>query len=160
MRGLLHRFVLLALLLTMANAHAGNVTVDHAWARATAPGQDVASVDLSINSKASASLTGVTSSACRTIELHRMTHDDGMMKMRQVESIELNPGKTLNLSDAGYHLMLIGLNAPLKAGQQLPLTLTITQKNGQAEQLSVTVEVKGLTEHGGATSGNSREHHH
>lgn len=160
MRGMLQKFVLLAFMLTITNAHAGNINVDNAWARATAPGQDIASVDLSISSKSAASLTGVTSSACRTIELHRMTQEDGMMKMRQVGLIELSAGKTLNLSDAGYHLMLIGLKAPLKAGQQLPLTLTITQDDGHADQVEVIAEVKGLTEHGGATSENSQEHHH
>ncbi|MGC2166575.1 MAG: copper chaperone PCu(A)C [Gallionella sp.] len=160
MRGMLQTCLFFTAWLTSGSVFASDITIENAWARATAPGQDVASVELSITSNAAASLTGVTSRVCSTVELHRMTHEDGMMKMRQVDSINLDAGKTLNLSEAGYHLMLIGLKEPLKAGEHLPLVLTIRRDNSRVDHVNVTAEVKGLTENGGATPEHTREHHH
>jgi copper(I)-binding protein len=152
------QLLLIATVLMCGNAVAGNITIENAWARATAPGQDMGSVDLSITSTSAASLTGVSSTICSTVELHRMTHEDGMMKMRQVDSIALDAGKTLSLSGAGYHLMLVGLRSPLEAGKHIPLTLTIKQKAGQVEQVQVSAEVRGLTSSGAMPA--EHEHHH
>lgn len=158
MRALLQILLLTATALMSGNANAGNITIENAWARATAPGQDMGSVDLSITSKSAASLTGVSSTVCSTVELHRMTHEDGMMKMRQVDSIALGAGKTLSLSDAGYHLMLVGLKFPLEAGKRIPLTLTIRQNSGQVEHIQISAKIRGLTSHGEMSS--DHEHHH
>jgi len=127
MSGLFRFGGLLAALLLTANVFAGDIQVENAWARATAPGQDAAGVDLTITSKQAATLVGVSSPVCKTVELHSMTmaHDSGMMKMGEVPAIELPAGKRVNLREGGYHLMLSGLKTPLKAGDSIPLTLDI-----------------------------------
>jgi copper(I)-binding protein len=116
---------LLAALFISASVYAGDIQVENAWARATAPGQDAASVDLTITSKHAAALVGVSSPVAGTAQLHSMEMEGGMMRMREVASIDLPPGKTVNLGESGYHLMLMGLKAPLKEGQTVPLTLSI-----------------------------------
>lgn len=130
---------LLAAMLLSASVFASDIKVEKAWARATAPGQDTAGVDLTITSKQDATLVGASSTVCKTIELHSMTmtHDSGMMKMREVPAIKLPAGKLVNLGKSGYHLMLTGLKAPLKAGESVPLTLDI-----KVADLTVKVEAK------------------
>jgi hypothetical protein len=135
---------LLAAMLLSFNVCAGEIRVEAASARATAPGQDAAMVDLAITSAKDAHLLGFSSPACKTAQMHSMTHDDGMMKMREVSSIDLPAGKRVALGEAGYHLMLIGLKAPLKAGESLPLTLTVNVA-GKEVKVDVKAEITSLT---------------
>ena len=137
---------LLGAILLSANVYAGDIQVEGAWARATAPGQDSAMVDLSITSAKEAKLVGFSSPACKTAQMHSMTHGNGMMKMREVQSIELPAGSRVGLGESGYHLMLIGLKAPLKAGDSVPLTLNIKVSNKDVVKVEVVAEVRPLTE--------------
>ena len=69
-------------------------------------------------------LVYVTSNLARKTELHKMEMDNGVMKMRQVEGgIDLLPGKTIHLAPGGFHVMLVGLNAPLTANSMFEITL-------------------------------------
>jgi periplasmic copper chaperone A len=136
---------LLGAMLLSLSVYAGDIQVEGAWARATAQGQDTAMVDLAITSAKDARLTGFSSTACKTAKMHSMTHDNGMMKMREVQSIELPAGRRVTLNESGYHLMLSGLNAPLKAGDSVPLTLNI-KVGGKDVKVEVVAEVKPLTD--------------
>lgn len=137
---------LLCALLLSGSVYAADIKVDGAWARATAPGQEVAMADLSITSDQPAQLVGITSPVCKTVEIHSMTHDNGMMKMRQVQSLDLPAGKRVNLGLGGYHLMLIGLKTPLKLGDSVPLTLNIKGAGKAIVKVEAAAEVKPLTE--------------
>ena len=66
------------------------------------------------------------------------------MRMRQVESIELPAGQTVNLASGGYHLMLFDLKQQLKEGEQVPLTLTVVDAAGKRENIALSVPVKPL----------------
>jgi hypothetical protein len=151
---------LLAALLLSASVYAGDIQVEGAWSRATAPGQDAASVDLSITSKQSAKLLGVSSTASRTVEMHSMTHENGMMKMHEVKEIKLPAGRRINLGESGYHLMLVGLKAPLKAGEKIPLTLTIKVANNRTVKVEAKAEVKPLTATKAPSQMDKHEHMH
>ncbi|MFA6972129.1 MAG: copper chaperone PCu(A)C [Gallionella sp.] len=148
---------LLGAMLWSLGVYAADIQVEGAWARATAPGQDTAMVDLTITSAKQASLVGFSSPACKTAQVHSMTHDNGMMKMREVKSVELPAGSRVSLSEGGYHLMLIGLKAPLNAGDSLPLTLSIKVGNKNVVKVEVVAEVKPLTD---AQHGEHMHHMH
>ena len=137
---------LLAALLISANVYAGDIQIENAWTRATAPGQEAAGVDMTITSHQAAMLVGVSSPAAKTVELHRMTTEDGMMRMREVKSIELPAGKIFRLGKNGYHLMLNGLKAPLKEGESVPLTLSIRLGTQRVVKFATSATVKSLTE--------------
>ena len=69
-------------------------------------------------------LVAATSDLARKTELHSMTMDNGVMRMRQVEGgIPVPAGGTVTLAPGGFHIMLIGLKAPLHAGQAYDVTL-------------------------------------
>jgi copper(I)-binding protein len=139
-----------------AAGNTAGIVTSGGWIRATAPGQDQAGADLSITSKQSATLVGASSPACRAVQLHTMTMEGGMMRMRQVKKIELPAGKQVNLRKSGYHLMMIGLKAPLKEGETVPLTLSIKVGKQRVVKIRSKAEVKSLT----ATEAPSNDHEH
>ena len=134
-----------ALLLWATQSWAGDVTVNNAWSRATAPGQSSAGVWFSITSKQDAKLVAVFSSLAGTTQLHTMSQEQGMMKMRAVESIALPAGKTVELAPGGNHVMLLDLKQPLKAGDSVPLKLTIELADKSKKTVEIKAEVKPLT---------------
>lgn len=111
--------------------HAGDIYVDHPYARATVAGQTSGAAYLTLENKGKQSdtLISAQSPAARSVEIHTMSMSaEHVMRMREVTGIELKPQeKVAMLPGNGYHIMLIGLKAPLKAGDKFPLTLTFRQ---------------------------------
>jgi copper(I)-binding protein len=128
-----------------AASNTGDIETSGGWIRATAPGQDQAGADLAITSKQAATLVGASSPACKAVQLHTMTSENGMMRMREVKAIELPAGKRVNLRTSGYHLMMVGLKAPLKEGEMVPFTLSIKVGKHRVVKVETTAEVKSLT---------------
>ena len=117
----------------------GEIDIGHPYARPTREGQLVSGGYLKLVNKGTADrLLSASSPAAGVTEIHSMTMDGNVMKMRQVDAIELAPGQTVELKPGGYHLMLMGLKAPLKAGDKVPLTL----KFEKAGEVVVTVNVE------------------
>jgi hypothetical protein len=135
----------LAALLYAAQGFAGEVVVSDAWSRATAPGQDSAVVGLRITSQKDARMVALSSPAAAEAQMHSMTHENGMMKMRQLDSLTLPAKQEIVLGAGGDHLMLINLKKPLKAGDVIPMTLTVQFSDKSTEQVSVKAVVQPLT---------------
>jgi len=81
-------------------------------------------------------VTKVESPVAATAELHQTVEESGVMKMTLVPVLVLAPGKSVTLKPGGYHVMLMGLKAPLKQGEHFPITLYF------ANSPPVTVEVQ------------------
>lgn len=117
----------------------GAIGVDHAYARATAPGQAAGGAFMTlVNRGGDDKLLAVKSAVAGSTELHTMTMDGNVMKMRQVDAIALKAGETVELKPGGYHVMFIGLKSPLKAGDAIPVTLSFEK----AGELTVDVKVE------------------
>ena len=121
------------------------VTVDEPWVRATVPGQPVAGGYLRIKSAQSAALVGVRTPVAQRAEIHEMQMDGGVMRMRPVPRIDLPAGKTVELKPGGYHLMLMSLAKPLRAGDTVPITLVIERPDKTRQEIEVQAEVRDLT---------------
>jgi copper(I)-binding protein len=80
-----------------------------------------------------------------------MTMDGSVMKMRQVDGIDLPAGKAVSLKPGGYHIMLTGLAKPLKEGDTFPLILDFAKAGDR--QVNVSVEKIGSPGPGGGSSG-------
>lgn len=130
-----------AVMLCAAQAVAGEVTVTGASVRATAPGQDSAAVSMRITARKDARLIAVSSPAAERVEIHIMKHENGMMKMREVDELALPASQEVVLG-AGSHLMLVGLKQPLKAGGRVPLTLTVEYSADHRETVSTLADVR------------------
>ena len=125
---------------------AGNIAITHPFARATVPGQPSGGAYISIENKGKETdtLKSVSTPIAKSAEIHTMQMDGDVMKMREVGSVELKPTAKIDMQPGGgYQLMLLGLNKPLKSGDQFPMTLTF-EKAGKIE-ISVTVEPFGAT---------------
>jgi len=122
-------------------AAAQPVTVKEAWVRAPVPGQSVAGAYMELESRAHVLLVAAASPAAGRAELHASTMDGGVMRMRQVEHIELPAGRSVKLAPGGLHVMLLELKQPLKAGDKVPITLTV-QRDGSRSVFTVQALVR------------------
>ncbi len=147
--------IAIAALLCAAQAWAGDVVVSGAWTRATAPGQEGASMQFSIISKQEAQLVEISSPVAGAVEIHSMTHDNGVMKMHAIEFLPLPAGKAVDLGASGSHVMLLNLKHPLKAGENVPFTVTVQFADKHKATVKAKAEVKPLI-----ASHDEHEHHH
>ena len=101
------------------------VVVRDAWVREPPGGHPIAAAYMVIvnNSDAATALVSAQSSVVERVEIHSMTHEDGQMRMRQVEQVLLPAGGRVVLESGGLHLMLIGLSNLPRAGDSIDLTL-------------------------------------
>jgi copper(I)-binding protein len=77
-----------------------------------------------MNQAASADrLVAVTTEAAANAELHQSVEENGVARMLPVDSLEIPAGGSVELKPGGYHIMLMGLKAPLKKGDVLMLQL-------------------------------------
>lgn len=137
---------LLAVLMPMAHA-AGPLDVSDAWVRATVSATGTGAF-MQLKSRADARLVEVRSPMAGVAEVHEMAMVNDIMKMRALEGLPLPAGKTVELKPGGYHIMLMDLTSPLKAGENIPLTLVIEDKNGKRTDVELSLPVRAL---GGAT---------
>jgi copper(I)-binding protein len=127
----------LGLALFTLPALADTVKVDHPWVRATAPGQDVAGAFMDLTADADMTLVAAESNAAKTVELHTMAMDNGVMVMRPVKEIALPKGKTVSLKPGGMHVMLIGLHGQIKEGDKTAITLVVRDASGKEQKIAV-----------------------
>lgn len=141
-----------------ADYTAGDLRIDRPYARATVPNQPSGAAYMTIENKGKAAdkLIGASSPVAKTVEVHTMSMDGNVMKMREVQNLEFKPAtKTVMKPGDGYHIMLIGLNKPLKAGDKFPLTLTFEK----AGTLEISVEVEDKQAKPAAKKANAHHHH-
>lgn len=124
-------------------AHA-QITVEEPWIRATAPGQTVAGGYMKLKSGKSSALVGVNTTLTARAEIHEMSMDGGVMKMRAVPKIDLPAGKTVELKPGGYHLMLMNLERPLRDGETVPITLVFEGPDRKREEVQVNARVRDV----------------
>ena len=125
---------------------AGPIRIDHPYARATVPGQPNGGGFLKLSNEGPTAdrLVAATSARAGSIELHTMRMEGDVMRMRQVDAIELPAGASVELKPGGMHLMFIGLKAPLRNGDTFPMTLRF-EKAGEVV-VTVNVEVPQAAE--------------
>ena len=129
---------------TLACAASAQVVVTAPWVRATVPAQNSTGAFMHLQSPTPARLVAVSSPVAAMVELHQMEMQGDMMKMGQVDGIDLPAGKGVNLASGGYHVMLMGLKQQLKADQVVSLTLHVKDAKGKLEKTTIQVPVKPL----------------
>lgn len=117
------------------------VAVDGSWARATFAGQKTSGAFMRLTAPTATRLVRVETPAARVAEIHEMKMDGDIMKMRAVPALDLPAGQTVELKPGGYHVMLMGLEAPLVQGEKMPLTLVFRNAQGAEHLQQVQVPV-------------------
>lgn len=136
---LMSKYWLFALALSSAPVLAGDyklkdLVIDHPYARATPPGATTGGAYVTVENKGATSdkLLAASTPAAKSVEIHEMSMNGGMMTMRAVPGIEIKARAKVELKPGGYHLMLLDLKEPLKTGAKIPLTL-VFEKAGKVE---------------------------
>lgn len=114
--------------------------LSQAWSRATPPAAATGAGYLTISNtgKSADRLIGGSTSVAAKLEIHEMSMTGGVMRMRPVAGgLAIGPGQSVTLKPGGYHLMLIGLKRPLKAGERVPVTLTFERAGAVRIELDV-----------------------
>ncbi len=166
MTTILLRAFALTLLLFSGVSHAQSIVIDKAVARATVGKMPNGAAFLQIENKgADDVLLSGSSPASSKVEIHTMSMDGNVMKMRALDQLALKAGQKMEMKPGnGVHIMLMGLKKPLAAGDKFPLTLNFRK----AGKIEVTVDVaemgmpmkKGDGDMHDHDHGHNHHHHH
>jgi len=125
----------------------GNLLVVQPWLRATIGRGRISAAYLRVENRGEEAdrLVAVSSPVAGRVELHTHLMQAGVMRMRQIESVEVNTDEPAVFQPGGNHIMLMDLNRPLKSGDSIPITL-VFEKTGS---IDIQAIVKGLNERSG-----------
>jgi copper(I)-binding protein len=139
---MIRRSVVLAALMTVlvssAFAHdfeLGKLKIGHPWARATVAANGGAFLSVENTGTTPDKLLRASTDVAGTVELHTHIKEGDIMRMRQVQAIDIPVNQKVTLAPGGFHIMLMGLKKKLAEGERFPLTLEF-EKAGK-----ITVEI-------------------
>ena len=122
------------------SAKAGDLTISSAWARAMLPGQPTGGGYMTIENSGSEPdrLISITSANAATVEIHQMSMDENVMKMRQItDGLEIPAGGKVELSPGGLHLMFKQVKTPFQAAETVKVTLSFEKSDNIDVELPV-----------------------
>jgi periplasmic copper chaperone A len=113
----------------MEHGDTAGLRVHDSWARPTSPIATVGAAYMTITNHGTGidKLLGASSPVAAEVQLHGSTDDNGVMRMRPVDGLEIAPHGSATMDPGGMHFMLMELKAPLVAGSHFPLTLKFEQ---------------------------------
>ena len=119
---------------------AGDIVIEKPWARATPKGAEVGGAYMTIQNNGATPdrLTG-GSADFATVEVHQMTSENGVSKMRELkDGLSIPAHGSIGLSPGGYHLMLTHLTHPLTKGDRVKATLNFEHAGPVEVEFAVT----------------------
>ena len=123
----------------------GDLVVESPWARESVTRTGAAYLTVRNGGDQDDRLVGVSSEVADKAELHSSVMQDGVMKMRAVEALDVPAHGEAVLEPGGLHIMLIGLKAPLEEGKSFALTLEFEH----AGEIEVMATVEDIAHAGG-----------
>ena len=126
---------------------ASTIVLEQPWARATPRGAKTGAVYMTLTNKGASAdrLLSAATSLADKVQFHKETEENGVSHMREVQSVDLEPGARIIFKPGGMHMMIVGLKQPLREGQTFPLTLRF-EKAGDM-QVTVSIEKAGAMQH-------------
>src|SRR5215470_3229959 len=137
-----------------ADYDVGSIHISQPWSRATPKGAKAGAGYMTITNKGTTpdKVSCVSDDASAQCEIHSMTMEGGLMKMRPVEGgLEIKPGETVTLAPSGFHVMFRNLKQPLQQGKTVKATLKF-DKAGSVD-VEYPVMAIGATAPGTASGG-------
>ncbi len=121
-------------------AHAcGDLNISDAWVRAAPPTASVMAGYLTLSNDGAepVTVTAAASPSFERVEMHDMTHEDGVMRMRKLDQVQIAAGAKAEFVPGGRHLMLIQPKGAFAVGDQIEVTLTLCGEHAQVVKLPV-----------------------
>ena len=134
-------------------ADGAGVEITNAWAKATVAGQPVAGAFVELKAKKTVQLVAVETPVAKRSEIHEMSQEGGVMRMRALKSVKLPAGKKVTFSPGAMHFMLFDPARPLAAGSTIPLTFSFRMPDGSIVKQTVDAEVRGMESTSGGGDG-------
>jgi copper(I)-binding protein len=158
-------FVAVAIVLS-SSAHAydykvGAIEIDRPWSRAVPKGATVAAGYLTIRNTGSEPdrLVSGSTPVAGKFEVHEMSMDNGIMRMRPVtDGLVIKPGETVELKPQSFHIMMMGLKAPIEKGK--PFKGSLVFEKAGAVDIDFSVEAVGAAAPAAAAHDMHNMHHH
>lgn len=125
------------------------VSATEAWCRPSPNGAKAGGCYVTLTAATDDRLTGGSTPRAGSLQVHEMKTENGMMKMAELTAgLPLPAGQAVALAPGGNHLMLIGLTAPLVAGETVPLTLQFASAPAITVQAQVRQPAMEGMDHG------------
>ncbi|MDQ1193263.1 copper(I)-binding protein [Brevundimonas vesicularis] len=125
------------------------VTATDAWCRPSPNGAKAGGCYVTLTAATDDRLTGGSTPRAASLQVHEMKTENGMMKMAELTAgLPLPAGQAVALAPGGNHLMLIGLTAPLVAGETVPLTFQFASAPAITVQAQVRQPAMEGMDHG------------
>ena len=123
-----------------ADYNIGSLEIMGPWSRATPKGAPTAIGYMTIKNNGTTPdrLIGGSVDFASGFQLHSMTMEDGVSKMRELESVDIGPGQTIVFKPGGSHVMFVGVKQPLSQGQHVKGTLVF--EHAGTVQIEYSVE--------------------
>ncbi|QSF53766.1 copper chaperone PCu(A)C [Brevundimonas fontaquae] len=130
-------------------AAAAAVSATDAWCRPSPNGAKAGGCYVTLTAATDDRLTGGSTPRAASLQVHEMKTENGMMKMTELTAgLPLPAGQAVALAPGGNHLMLIGLTAPLVAGETVPLTFQFASAPAITVQAQVRQPAMDGMDHG------------
>jgi len=139
----------------------GALEIDHPWSRAVPKGATVAAGYVTIKNTGTEPdrLLGGSTPVAGKFEVHEMSMDKGIMKMRPVAGgVEIKPGETVELKPQSFHIMMMGLKQPIEKGK--PFKGSLVFEKAGAIDVDFAVEAVGATPAAAAPAHDMHNMHH
>jgi periplasmic copper chaperone A len=129
-------YIIVSMTFTML-AHA-DLKVSDAWVKPTVPGQPVAGAYMTLASDKDVDLVEASSTAAGKVEIHSMTMEGNIMRMKKLERLKIEAGKPVQLKPGGFHIMLIDLKQQIKEGDVIPINLV--SQDGVGKKITLPIK--------------------
>jgi copper(I)-binding protein len=118
---------------------AGDMVVEHPWARATPKGASVGAGYMMLRNKGGAAdrLTAIASDVANAVEMHETKTHGGVTSMDAIPALTIPAGGSVAFKPGAYHLMFVGLKAPLNKGDHVKALLTFEHAGPIAADFAV-----------------------
>ena len=127
---------------TAAEYRIGRIEIIAPWSRATPKGSETAIGYMTIKNDGTTPdrLVGGSADFAGSFQLHSMTMEDGVSKMRDLNGVDIAPGQTIEFKPGGSHVMFVGLKHPLSQGEHVKGTLVFQH----AGTVQIEYDVQGI----------------
>lgn len=132
--------------------------IENAWVRALPPGQPNTAAYLTLVNRGEAVVVVESASAnvADKVEIHTTRSADGLVRMEQLQSLEVAPGERLALAPGGTHLMLLGLETMPVTGDTVQLCLQLSSQS----EVCTSADVRKSSDTSDSQNGQHHQHHH
>lgn len=145
-KALLLAALTLAPIVSAAHHESKGLMIHEPYVRATPPNAPTSAAFMHImnGSDKDRAIVSATTPAAGRVELHTVITEGEVMKMRQVNTIEIPANGDVSLKPGGLHIMLFDLKQALKEGESVDINLTFANGDKKTVKAPIKKVMSGM----------------